>query len=118
MKRLVVTLVMALLMVAATIATDLTGSWEIEASFDDNTEVGGFDCAFTQTANRISGKCSGGTASLTGAVDGKIVTWRVSSASNPPVTTVFTGTLNATDTRIDGRFTVGDKGGQFIAAKS
>ena len=118
MRTFGVTLFAAFVMVMVVVAADVTGTWEVDASFDDNSiEGGGFDCVFKQAAERLTGNCSGGTASLTGEVDGKNITWRVSNAGSPPVTTVFTGTLNAAETGIEGRFTSGGKGGRFRASK-
>jgi hypothetical protein len=99
-------------------ATDVTGKWEIEATFDDTSLAGGgFDCAFKQDGVRLSGSCSAGTAPVTGEVNGSDILWRLRGAGNPPETTTFTGTVNDSDTSMKGRFTIGGKGGSFTGVK-
>ena|SRR5262245_43233726 len=113
-----VTLVATCVMVMVVVAADVSGTWEIDATFDDTSvEGGGFDCIVKQADGRMTGTCSDGTASLVGEIDGQQVTWRVSNAAKPPTTTTFTGTLNTAGSGIQGRFTVGGKGGTFRAAK-
>jgi hypothetical protein len=99
-------------------AADVSGKWEIEASFEDpSIEAGGFDCVVKQEGERLTGMCSDGTASLDGEIDGQKITWRVSNGAQPPAVTTFIGTLNASGTVIEGRFTSGTRGGRFAAAK-
>jgi hypothetical protein len=109
----------AFAIVAALGAADISGTWEVEATFDDSKLAGGgFDCLFKQVADKLTGNCSDGTASVAGDVAGQSITWRLSAAAGTSVTTTFTGTLNDAGTRIEGRFQRGDQGGRFIAAKS
>jgi hypothetical protein len=104
------------LVVGAVAAPNIIGSWQVEATFDDSSMAGGgFGCAFKQDAEELTGKCSGGTADVTGEVNGQDVTWRLDLKGIPTIT--FTGTLDRTASRIEGRFTVGDKGGSFTATK-
>src|SRR5215218_148884 len=109
----------ALLSVAAfvsvTAASDISGNWNVDAAFDDPTvEAGGFDCMFAQIGQQLTGNCS--DVALTGEVKGQSVSWQI-EVRNPPQTTTFTGTLNAEGTGIDGRFSIGAKGGHFTASK-
>jgi len=92
-------------------ANDVSGRWEVEATFDDPSLAGGgFECVFRQAAERLTGSCSAGTASLTGEVEGQTITWRVAI-------TTFTGTLSAVGTSIEGRFSAAGNPGTFRAAK-
>jgi protein-S-isoprenylcysteine O-methyltransferase Ste14 len=112
-------LLSVLVLTALSAATDISGKWEIEARFDDpNIEAGGFDCVVKQQGERLTGKCSDGTASLDGEIDGQMITWRVSNSEQPPVTTTFIGTLNRSGTTIEGKFSSGTRVGRFAAAKS
>ena len=89
----------------------------VEAAFDDSSvEGGGFDCAFKQQGEQLTGNCSGGTASVTGEVMGRNVSWRLQGAANSNALT-FTGTLDEAGTGIKGHFTIAGKGGQFSAVK-
>src|SRR5207253_6106123 len=118
MKTSIVTLCAAFAMVMVVAAAAITGTWEVEAYFDDDRiEAGGFDCVFNQDAERLNGTCSGGTVALTGEMAGQTVTWRIVSAGNAPVTTTFTGTLNEAATRMEGRFVSNQKGGSFRAVR-
>ena len=99
-------------MVVLTATLDLTGSWEIEANFDDSSIAGGgFDCAFKQDGEQLTGTCSDGSAQLTGELKGQKVSWKMKAVT-------YTGTVNETGTSIQGRFRVADKGGSFTALKS
>jgi hypothetical protein len=99
-------------------AIDISGTWEVEANFDDpSIGAGGFDCVVKQDGERLTGTCSGGTASLEGQIDGQKITWRVSNGAQPPVTTTLSGTLNQSGTSIEGRFSTGGNGGTFAATK-
>jgi len=119
MKTLSTMMLAAFMLVALSASTDISGKWEVEARFDDqNIEAGGFDCVVKQQGERLTGKCSDGTASLNGEIDGQMITWRVSNSEQPPVTTTFIGTLNRTRTTIEGRFNSGTRVARFAAAKS
>ena len=116
-NTLTVTLFVAFAAVALVAAANVTGTWELESTFDDATlapQNSGFDCVLKQDGERVTGKCSGGTANMTGEVKGKNVTLRLPELH--PSTT-FTGTLDAAGTHLQGRFVVGDKQGRFIAVK-
>ena len=119
MKKLCLALVTGLTVVVLTATLDLTGKWEVEATFDDaSLSGGGFDCAFTQDGEHLTGNCSEGTTPLTGEVKGQSISWRLQRGGNTPsVTTTFTGTLDEAGTNIKGRFTVAHKGGRFTASK-
>ena len=117
MRKLSVTLFTALLFAVLVAAADITGNWEVEATFDDTSVPGGgFDCAFTQQGEQLTGSCSGGTASVTGEVKGQNVSWRLQGAGNSDGPT-FTGTVDEAGTSMKGRFTVGGRGGQFTGGK-
>ena|ERR1700682_2671248 len=117
MKTILLGLLIGLALVVVIAASDVTGNWEVEAKFDDsNLAGGGFDCAFKQDGERFTGKCSGGAADVTGEVKGQKVTWTAGKPPEPPTLT-FTGTLDQTATRIDGRFMIAEKGGSFSAIK-
>jgi hypothetical protein len=117
MKKLGVALFPALAFVVLVAAADITGNWEVEATFDDSSVAGGgFDCAFKQQGEQLTGNCSGGTASVTGEVKGQNVSWRLQRAANSDALT-FTGTVDEAGTVIKGRFTIAGKGGQFSAVK-
>ena len=118
MKKLIVTLVTAVAVAIVYAAVDLSGTWEIDATFDDvSLAGGGFDCVIKQSSEKLTGNCSDGSASLAGEIDGQKVAWRVSNAASPPVVTTFSGTLNESGKSIEGRFTVGNRGGSFRADK-
>ena|SRR5438552_9037516 len=117
MKTMGVALFAALAFLALVAAADITGNWEVEATFDDSSVAGGgFDCAFKQQGEQLTGNCSGGTASVTGEVMGRNVSWRLQGAANSDALT-FTGTLDEAGTGINGHFTIAGKGGQFSAVK-
>ena len=117
MKAILAAVCAGLALVALAAASDVTGTWDVDASFDDaSMGGGGFDCAFTQDGVKLTGACSDGTAPLTGEVAEQSVVWRI-SAGNPPVTTTFTGTVDASGRSMKGRFTRADKGGTFTATR-
>jgi len=117
-KTSIVTLCVAVAMVMVVTAAAITGTWDVEAYFDDNRlEAGGFDCVFKQDGERLNGTCSGGTVALTGEMKGQTVTWRIVSAENDAVTTTFTGILNEAGTRMEGRFLTNEKSGSFRAVR-
>ena len=117
MKKLVVLLFPSLAFVVLVAAADITGNWEVEATFEDSsTGGGGFDCVFKQQGEQLTGSCSGGTASVTGEVKGQNVTWRLRGAANSDALT-FTGTVDEAGTGIKGHFTIDGKAGQFTAVK-
>ena len=113
MTRLGIVAALALVMAAA--ASDLSGKWEIEATFDDNTlSGGGFDCAFKQEGERLTGNCMG--VSLAGEAKGTRVSWQI-KAGQTQETITYTGAVNDTGTIINGRFSMADKGGRFTGSK-
>ena len=117
MKTLSATLFAALPFVLLVAAVDITGTWEVEATFDDSSVAGGgFDCVFRQRGEQLTGNCSGGTASLTGEVKGQNVSWRLQGAANSDGPT-FTGTVDEAGTSMKGRFTIGGRGGRFSGVK-
>jgi hypothetical protein len=63
--------------------------------------TGGFDCVLKQDGERVTGRCSSGTATMTGEVKGQTVSLRLPEG-NPPTT--FTGTLDKAGTRPTGPF--------------
>lgn len=118
MKALSTTLTSGLLGIALFAAVDVSGTWEIEANFDDaSLGGGGFDCVIKQTAEKLTGDCSGGSATLTGEVDGQKVVWRVGHSDNSAGVTTFSGTVDESGRVIEGRFTSESKGGSFRAGK-
>jgi hypothetical protein len=115
MRKLSVTLFTVLAVVVLLADANMTGTWELESTFDDaKLAGGGFDCVLKQDGKRVTGKCSGGTATMTGEVKGQTVSLRLPEI-NPPTT--FTGTLDQAGTHLQGRFVVGDKRGRFTAVK-
>jgi hypothetical protein len=101
-------------------AVDLSGTWEVDVTFDDRGIEGGeIDCAITQEGPQLKGTCSEGTAQLAGEVNGRDIKWQIGGAekSSPPGHT-FTGTVDEAGRRIKGRFTAGGKDGSFTALKS
>jgi hypothetical protein len=118
MKTLSAITLTVFLLASLSAATDISGKWEVEATFDDpSLGAGGFDCVVKQEGERLTGSCSDGTASLAGETDDQKITWRVSNGAQPPVTTTFIGTLNRSGTAIEGRFSTGARSGSFTAAK-
>src|SRR5262245_12424532 len=106
-NKLTVTLLATLAAVGLVAAANVTGTWELENTFDDARlapQNGGFDCVLKQDGDRVTGKCSAGTATMTGDVKGETVTLRLPEL-NPPTT--FTGTLDKTGRRLQGRFVIG-----------
>jgi hypothetical protein len=97
------------------LAPDLSGTWEIEATFDDpSLSGGGFDCVFKQEGDRLTGSCQ--EIPLTGEVKGTNVTWQI-RAGQTQDTITYTGTISESGTSINGRFSMPGKGGRFTAAK-
>src|SRR5437016_9082217 len=95
---------MACAAVMALPALDLSGNWELEFAFDDDTNGGGgIDCTFTQASERLTGNCM--TAALTGEVKGARVTWEM-KAGQTKETIAFAGTVNEAGTSIKGRFSM------------
>src|SRR2546430_6376139 len=108
-KKLCLALFTGLTAVVLTATLDLTGNWEVEADFDDSSlSGGGFDCAFRQDGQQLTGTCSGGSAQLTGELKGQNVSWKIQAVT-------YTGTANETWTSMRGRFTIDGKGGSFTA---
>jgi pimeloyl-ACP methyl ester carboxylesterase len=96
-------------------APNLSGTWEIDASFDDASLAGGgFDCEFKQEGDRLTGSCQ--EIPLTGEVKGTNVTWQM-KAGQTQDTITYTGTRNESGTSINGRFSMAGKGGRFTASK-
>jgi hypothetical protein len=118
MKKLCLALFAGLTVVVLTAALDLTGEWEVESNFDDSSiSGGGFDCVFKQDGEQLTGNCSGGTAPVTGELKGQNVNWKMKAGITQDTIT-YTGTVNETGTRIEGRFMIAGKGGSFTASKS
>jgi hypothetical protein len=115
MSKLNVALFAGLALVVLGAAADVTGTWAVDASFDDSSVPGGeFDCAFKQEGEQLTGNCSG--RALTGEVNGQNVSWRL-QVDTPPQTTTYSGTLDEAGTNIKGTFTLGGKNGHFNASK-
>jgi hypothetical protein len=107
--------VAALALVAVAAPPDVSGNWDIEANFDDSTLAGGgFDCAFKQEGERLTGNCM--AVPLTGEVKGTRVGWQI-KAGQTQQTITYTGAVNDTGTIINGRFSMADKGGRFTGSK-
>ncbi|HWW85400.1 MAG TPA: hypothetical protein VNZ26_17445 [Vicinamibacterales bacterium] len=112
MKKFCLALFLGLTVVILAASPDLTGNWDVEANFDDSSvSGGGFDCAFKQDGEQLTGTCSDGSAELTGQLKGQNVSWKVMAVT-------YTGTVNETGTSMKGRFTIAGKGGSFSALKS
>jgi hypothetical protein len=104
--------VSALAIVAVVTTADLSGTWDVDVSFDDPAVEGGdIDCVIKHDGDQLKGTCSDGTAALAGQVSGQTVRWRIGANT-------FNGTLDETGTRVRGRFTAGGKDGSFTALKS
>jgi len=111
-KKLCLALCAGLTVVVLTATLDLTGTWTVDADFDDSSlSGGGFDCSLKQDGEQLTGTCSDGSAQLTGELKGQNVSWTMKEAT-------YTGTVNETGTSINGRFTIAGKGGSFTALKS
>jgi hypothetical protein len=97
------------------VAADVSGTWEIDANFDDaSVSGGGFDCSFTQDGERLTGDCMGNA--LTGEVRGQQVSWRMPAGKTPDTVSV-TATVNEDGRTMKGRFSVGGKGGRIDGRK-
>ena len=115
MTRLGIVMFAALALGIMTAAPDISGDWGVEAEFDDSSLAGGgFDCAFKQDGERLTGTCS--EATVTGEVKGQDVSWQMKAGGNP-VTTSFRGTTNESRTFMSGRFTTTGAGGRFSASR-
>jgi hypothetical protein len=113
MTRLGIVAALAIMVAAA--SPDLSGKWEIEATFDDPTvSGGGFDCAFKQEGERLTGNCMG--TPLAGEVKGTHVSWQI-KAGQTQETITYTGAVNDPGTIVNGRFSMADKGGRFTGTK-
>jgi hypothetical protein len=97
------------------LAANLSGRWEIDANFDDPSfSGGGFDCVFKQEGDRLTGSCQ--DIPLIGEVKEANVKWQIRAGQTQDVIT-YTGTVNESGTRINGRFSMPGKGGRFTASK-
>lgn len=116
MTKLAAALFAGLAFVVLIAASDLTGNWVVDVSFDDATlPGGGIDCTFKQNGEQVTGDC-GEAGAVTGEVKGQNITWRI-RGGNPRQTTTFTGTVDEAGRSVKGRFTRAGKGGQFTASK-
>jgi hypothetical protein len=107
MTKLALTLFTGLTLVGA---ADVAGTWDVETEFDDaRLSGGGFDCTFTQDHEHFTGTCSG--APVTGDVKDQSITWEMKAGGDPPVTTVFNGTVSQSGTGMRGTFSVAGKTG-------
>jgi len=97
------------------LAANLSGTWEIDATFDDpSLSGGGFDCVFKQEGDRLTGSCQ--DIPLAGEVKEANVKWQIRAGQTQDVIT-YTGTVNESGTSINGRFSMPGKGGRFTASK-
>jgi hypothetical protein len=86
----------ALLVLGAT--ADMTGTWALDATFDDPGLGGGeADCTFKQSGEQLMGNCNG--TALTGEVTGQHVRWQL-QVGRPPQTTIYTGTVDNAGTKV------------------
>ena len=107
-----------LVLVVLGAAADLTGNWEVDASFDDGgLSGGGFDCAFKQDGEQLTGNCSAGTAQVTGEVKGRSISWHLTGADPSAAMPTFSGTVDDAGNSMKGRFTIAGKGGSFTAVR-
>jgi hypothetical protein len=117
MKTLCLALFTGIMAVVLAAALDLTGKWALEANFDDSsTPGGGFDCAFKQDGEQLSGTCANGAAPVIGELKGRNVTWKM-KAGGTQETIIYTGMVDDAGTSIKGRFAMAAKGGTFTASK-
>ena len=109
-------IIAGLALTAAGALGDLSGRWEVHADFDDRRIPGAAaHCVITQAGNRLTGRCE--NATLTGTVDGRNVSWRLTFRPND-VAVNFTGVLDDEDPVILGKFSYPGKGnGSFLAIK-
>jgi opacity protein-like surface antigen len=108
-------IVAALALVAAAAAPDVSGSWDVEFTFDESSLAGGgIDCTFKQDGERLTGNCM--SASVTGEVKEQRINWQMKAGQTQEMIT-FTGAVNEAGTSIDGKFSMGDKSGRFTASK-
>jgi hypothetical protein len=98
---------LALLMIALTIqgaVADLTGRWTLEL----NPNFGGVAetrrCTLKQDANALALNCDG--VEMAGSVEGQQVTFGLKTGPERELTATFTGTLNQTETMIDGTWSL------------
>lgn len=92
------------------VAADVAGTWDVETEFDDaRLAGGGFDCIFAQDHEHFTGTCSG--APVTGDIKDQTITWQVKAGGDPPVTTLFKGTVSQSGTGMNGTFSVVGKTG-------
>lgn len=88
----------ALLYASSAIAAggpDLTGQWSVHNNIAGNESDQ--ECKFVQTGVKLSGTCQSTDkeVKITGAIDGKRVTWNYQSEYNgAPLTLTYTGTLD------------------------
>lgn len=116
MRSIVAALFAGLAIIVVVAASDLSGNWVVEVTFDDaSMRGGGIDCTFKQNAEQVTGDC-GEAGAVTGELKGQNITWRI-GGGNPRVTTTFTGTVDAAGKSMKGRFTRAGKGGNFAASK-
>jgi hypothetical protein len=114
MTKFVVALFVALTAVVLGAAPDITGLWEVDVEFDDNSiSGGGVDCLFQQhESGRLSGRCMDSYVTM-GQIKEQNVSWRFEKAGN---TLTFNGSVNEKGTSITGTFTMNDKRGRFVAS--
>ena len=117
---LMATLIAIASVIANAEASSVAGEWQIERSAVGNASKQ--TCTFTQQGSELAGNCtaSAGTASLTGKVDGKTITWTYKSDSQGgPVTVVYNGTLDS-DSQMTGTVTAVEFSiqGEFTATRA
>ena len=111
-------LVVALVLSAVLVATDLSGTWslELEPDFSGNSNTVG--CGFKQSGNKLAIKCGGDEWS--GNVDGQKVTWQFMTGRNNATTATFSGVLDDQATSILGTWHLASdppQDGKFNAKK-
>jgi hypothetical protein len=96
-------------------AGNITGTWALDARFDDSSLGGDVaDCAFKQEGEQLTGNCSG--TALKGEVKGQNIDWQLQVGS-PPQTTTYSGTVDEAGAHINGTFILAGKSGRFTASK-
>jgi hypothetical protein len=100
-------------------ATNLSGMWTLELNPDFGGVDDKVDCTFKQEAAKLSVDCGG--APISGEIDGKAVTLRVTTGRNNEYTATMTGRLDNAETTISGRWELtddaGEREGKFTARK-
>jgi hypothetical protein len=84
-------------------ATDFSGQWTFTMNPDPRGNLATVECALRQDGQKLVVKCGNGTSEMTGAVDGRMVSFRTPSAETKKGYIVsFDGEVNVRTMTLEG----------------